>query len=264
LKSREKMKIVVLLKEVPDTYGNRKLNLDSGLADRAASDAVADEVGERALELALQYADANPSTEVVVASMGPKTAVKSLRKALAMGATSAVHVADDLLVGADTGLTAEVLAASLRRTGFDLVVAGNATTDGNGGVIPAMLAELLDVPQLTNLESVQISGDHVKGSRTTELGTFSVAASLPALISVTEKLPEGRLPGFKGIVSAKKKPYETLSLADLGIGPEDDTKPRSIVIAVSERPARAAGVVVVDEGVAGERLADFLIQNRLA
>lgn len=258
------MKIVVLLKEVPDTYGNRKLSLDSGLADRAASDAVADEVGERALELALKYADENPSTEVVVASMGPKSAVTSLRKALAMGATSVVHVADDLLAGADTGLTAEVLAAMLRRVGFDLVVAGNASTDGNGGVIPAMLAELLDVPQLTNLESVQIITDQVQGSRTTELGTLAVSASLPAVISVTEKLPEGRLPGFKGIMSAKRKPYETLSLADLGISLDDETKPRSIVIAVSERLARATGVVVVDEGAAGERLADYLIQNRLA
>ncbi|WP_457967684.1 electron transfer flavoprotein subunit beta/FixA family protein [Arthrobacter sp. D1-29] len=258
------MKIVVLLKEVPDTYGNRKLSLDSGLADRAASDAVADEVGERALELALKYADANPSTEVVVASMGPKTAVTSLRKALAMGAASAVHIADDLLAGADAGLTAEVISASLRRTGFDLVVAGNATTDGNGGVIPAMLAELLDVPHLTNLESVEISAVRVKGSRTTESGTLAVHASLPAVISVTENLPEGRLPGLKGIMSAKKKPYETWSLDDLGIGLDSDTKARSIVIALSERPARSAGVVVVDEGAAGERLADFLIQNRLA
>ena len=106
------MKILVLVKEVPDTYGDRKLNLETGLADRAASDAVLDEIGERAVEVALAYADANPETEVVLLSMSPESAVTSLRKALAMGAHSAVQVVDERLAGADLGLTAQVLAAA--------------------------------------------------------------------------------------------------------------------------------------------------------
>ena len=111
------MKIVVLVKEVPDTYGDRKLSLETGLADRAASDAVIDEIGERALEVALAYADKNPGTEVVVLSVTPESATASVRKALAMGAASAVQVVDEALLGADLGLTAEVLAAAVRKAG---------------------------------------------------------------------------------------------------------------------------------------------------
>ena len=140
------MKIVVLVKEVPDTWGDRKLNLETGLADRAASETVIDEIGERSLEVALRYADTNAGTEVVVLSMAPEGSAATVRKGLAMGAGSAIHVADEALRGADLGLTAEVLAAAIRRTGFDLVIAGNLSTDGSGGVIGAMVAELLDVP----------------------------------------------------------------------------------------------------------------------
>ncbi len=134
------MKIVVLVKEVPDTYGDRKLNLETGLADREASEAVIDEIGERALELALKYADANEGTEVAVLSLAPGGATSTLRKGLAMGAGSATHISDEALRGADLGLTAETLAGAIRRVGFDLVITGNVSTDGSGGMIPAMLA----------------------------------------------------------------------------------------------------------------------------
>lgn len=258
------MKIVVLVKEVPDTYGDRKLSLETGLADRGASDTVLDEIGERALEVALKHADAHPGTEVVVLSMAPESATATLRKCLAMGAASAVHVTDEALVGADLGLTAEVLAAALRRIGFDLVVAGNQSTDGVGGVLPAMIAEHLDVPHVTSLTSVEITDGEVTGVRASDGGTAPVSASLPALVSVTEALPEARYPNFKGIMAAKKKPLETLSLADLGVDPMDPAAARSIMIAVSERPPREAGTKIVDEGDAGEKLAEFLVQNRLA
>ena len=158
------MKIVVLVKEVPDTYGDRKLNLETGLADRGASESVIDEIGERALEVALTYADKAPDAEVVVLSMAPAGSAATVRKGLAMGAGSAVHIADEGLVGADLGLTAEVLAAALRRTGFDMVIAGNLSTDGSGGVIPAMVAELLDVPSATALNTVEIRRRRCRGS----------------------------------------------------------------------------------------------------
>ncbi len=257
------MKIVVLVKEVPDTYGDRKLNLETGLAERGASDTVIDEIGERALEVALSYADKNPDAEVVVLSMTPAGSAATVRKGLSMGAGSAVHVADEGLVGADLGLTAEVLAAALRRTGFDLVIAGNLSTDGSGGVIPAMVAELLDVPAATALNSVQIGDGMVSGERASDGATMQVTAELPAVISITERLPDARFPNFKGIMAAKKKPFETVTLQDLGIEPEDPNASRSIVLALSEKPARAAGVKVVDEGDAGAKLAEFLIQNRL-
>jgi len=258
------VRIVVLVKEVPDTYGDRKLSLETGLADRGASETVLDEIGERALEVALSYADKADDTDVVVLSMSPESAAATVRKGLAMGASSAVQIVDDALLGADLGLTAEVLAAALRRTGFDLVITGNQSTDGSGGVLPAMLAELLDVPTALNLTSVAIGDASVSGTRATDAGTAEVTAEFPAIISITEALSDARFPNFKGIMAAKKKPFETLSLADLDVDAEDASASRSIMIALSEKPPRTAGVKIVDEGDAGHKLAEFLIQNRLA
>ena len=258
------MKIVVLVKEVPDTYGDRLLDLETGLADRGASETVLDEIGERSLEVALAYADKTPGTEVVVLSMSPEGAAATVRKGLAMGAASAVHIVDEALRGADAGLTAEVLAAALKRIGFDLVITGNQSTDGSGGVLPSWLAELLEVPAATALSAVEISETGVAGTRASDDAAMSVSAPLPAVISITEALPDARFPNFKGIMAAKKKPFETLSLADLGVDAMDPGAARSIVIGLSKKPPREAGVKIVDEGDAGEKLAQFLIENRLA
>lgn len=257
------MRIVVLVKDVPDTYGDRKLDLETGLADRGASDRVLDEIGERALEVALSYADAHAGTEVVVVSMAGEEAAATIRKGLAMGAASALQVVDPALAGADLGVTAAVLAAAVRRAGFDLVITGNLSTDGSGGVIPAMLAEHLGVPQATALSTVEIGESSVSGTRTTDGGTARVTAALPAVISVTEALPDARFPNFKGIMAAKKKPFETVSLADLGVVVDPAAAPQSILTAVSEKPPRGAGVKIVDEGDAGEKLAAYLVENRL-
>lgn len=256
------MKIVVLVKEVPDTYGERKLDLETGLADRGASEAVLDEISERALEVALSYADLNDA-EVVVLSMAPESAAATIRKGLAMGAASALHVADPALAGADLGLTARVLAAAIRRTGFDLVITGNLSTDGSGGVLPAMLAELLDVPNATALSSIEITGDSVSGTRKTDDSTMRVSATLPAVVSVTEALPNARFPNFKGIMAAKKKPFETVRAVDLGVEPHDLSVAMSIMTAIAEKPARAAGLKVADEGDGGTRIAEYLVENRL-
>jgi len=256
------MKILVLVKEVPDTYGDRKLNLDTGLADRGAGEVVLDEIGERSLEVALSYADANAGTEVVVVSMAPESAQATVRKGLAMGAASAVQVIDDALRGADLRLTAQVLAAAIERSGFDLVITGNQSTDGTGGVIPAMVAEMLGVPHATALTSVEISEELVRGTRAADDGVATVSAALPAVISITEALPDARFPNFKGIMAAKKKPFETLSLADLGVTVDETGQPWSIVTSIAAKPPRSAGVKIVDEGDAGEKLADFLVQNR--
>ncbi|MGO1544534.1 MAG: electron transfer flavoprotein subunit beta/FixA family protein [Gulosibacter sp.] len=258
------MRIVVLVKEVPDTYGDRKLNLETGLADRDASESVVDEIGERALEAALTYADANEGAEVSLLSMSPEGATSSIRKALAMGAGSAVHIVDEALAGADLGLTAETLAAAIKRGGFDLVIAGNTSTDGAGGVLPAMLAELLDVPHVTGLSALNLTATEVSGARAVDGGVQQVSAELPAVVSITEALPEARFPNFKGIMAAKKKPLEVVSAADLGIDPEDLTVARSIMLSVAEKPPKEAGTKITDEGDAGSQLAEFLITNRLA
>lgn len=258
------MKIIVLIKEVPDTWGDRKLDLTTGIADRSASDRVVDEIGERSVELAVTLAGAHPGTEIVLLSLGPESAQASLRKALAMGASRAIHVQDARLAGADLTLTAEVLAAALAAESFDLVIAGDLSTDGKGGVIPSMLAELLGVPLVGNLTSVEVSGGDVRGVRASDYGTQQLTAPLPAIISITEQLPDPRFPNFKGIMAAKKRPIETRSLDDLGITAQRADAPRSIMVSVAETPARGAGITITDTGDAGTQLAAFLVENRLA
>lgn len=257
------MKIVVLVKQVPDTEDERKLDLTTGILDREAGESVADEINERALEVALAYKDANKGTEVVVLSMGPDEAKKALRKGLQMGADSAVHVVDASLAGADAVQTATVLAAALGDTGFDLVVAGNESTDGRGGVVPAMVSELLGLPLLGSLNEVWILPERVAGERREESGSSTVSAPLPALISVTERAAEARFPNFKGIMTAKRKPLNQLELSQFPVDSATATITRTKVLATTERPARAAGVKIIDEGDAGAKLAEFLVAGRL-
>jgi electron transfer flavoprotein beta subunit len=258
------MKIIVLVKQVPDTEEERRLDLATGILDRAAGQSVADEINERALEVALRYKDGDKKgTEVIALTMGPESATQALRKALSMGADSAVHVVDDGLEGADIARTAAVLAAAANQTGFDLLVAGNESTDGRGGVVPAMVAEHLGLPLLPSLDSAEISESSVTGEVTVDSGSLSVRAGLPALVSVTERSAEARFPNFKGIITAKRKPLARLSLADLGLGSDLDAAPRSVVVTTAERPARSAGKKIIDDGNAGVQLAEFLVASRL-
>lgn len=257
------MRIVVLVKIVPDTWAERRLDPATGLVVRSGAEPVLDEISERALEVAVAYAEAAGDTRVTLLAMSPASSEPVVRKALGSGADDALLIADVALVGADYGLTAEALRAALRREQPDLILAGNLSTDGTGGVIPAMVAELLGMPLLSGLSSVSISADRVTGERTTETWTAVVAAQLPAVVSITEALPEPRIAGFRGIMAAKKKPVTTLTAADLGVDPGDRAASRSIVLEVRETPARTAGTRVVDTGDAGEQLAEYLLSNRL-
>ncbi|WP_336659848.1 electron transfer flavoprotein subunit beta/FixA family protein [Leucobacter sp. USHLN153] len=256
------MKIYVLVKEVPDTYGERALDLETGLAVRDG-DTVLDEICERALEAALNIAEQHEGTEVVALSMASEAATASVRKALAIGADSAVHIVDERLAGADLGLTAETLVAAIRRGAPDLVLAGNVSTDGAGGMIPAMLAEHLSVVHATSLSSVEVEEGRVSGMRVTEDGAQTLSAQLPAVVSITDALPEARFPNFKSIMAAKKKPVEVLSLEDLGVSVDASAVPYAVMTSVSQKPPRKAGVKLVDEGDAVSQLVEFLEQNRL-
>lgn len=254
------MKLLVLVKQVPDTWGDRSLDLVSGRVQRTPADAVIDEISERAIEVALRVKDADKVTEVVLLTMGPVSAKDALIKGLAMGADSAVHVVDDALAGSDLGRTAEVLAAVARSQGFDLVIAGNESTDGRGGVVPAMIAEHLGWPHISNLDVVDI-GATVAGTRSTGEGTMEVHAGLPAVISVSERVAEPRFSNFKGIMTAKKKPMLVTSVRDLGIDVTEG--PWSLVTTVQERPARSSGTKIIDDGTAGTQLAEFLTNARI-
>jgi electron transfer flavoprotein beta subunit len=257
------MRCVVLVKEVPDTYGERKLSLETGLVDRSASDVVLDEIDERALELALAYADSHEDCEVIAMSMGAESITPTLRKCLAMGAARAVHVVDSRLAGADYLATADALAAALKNIRPDVIIAGNRSTDGSGGVVPAMVAEMLDIAYLGNVSSVELSESVATAERATESSIVRLEANMPVLLSVTEQMPPARFPNFKGMMSAKKKPIDMVTVDELGVDPGSESDSHSIMINIIERPVRQAGVRFVDDGNAGEKLADYLISSRL-
>ncbi|MCZ4141361.1 electron transfer flavoprotein subunit beta, partial [Escherichia coli] len=167
------------------------------------------------------------------------------------------------LLGADLVLTAQVLAAALRRDNYDLILTGNMSTDGSAGMLPVMLAELLDLPAATSLSSVDIADGAISGLRELDGAAAKVSAPLPAVASITEALPDARFPNFKGIMAAKKKPIESLSLADLGVEALPADTARSIMVSVAQRPPRTAGTIVTDDGEAGNALAEFLVKNNL-
>jgi electron transfer flavoprotein beta subunit len=259
------MNIVVLVKQVPDTWSERKLTDADHTLDRESADAVLDEINERAVEEALLLQEAHGG-EVTVIAMGPDRATDAIRKALSMGADKAIHVNDEALHGSDVLATAKVLAKAIGTVeNVDLVIAGNEATDGRAGAVPAILAELLGLPQVTQLRKVTVEGTTVKGERETDDGVAFVEASLPAVISVTEKINEPRYPSFKGIMAAKKKPVSTLSVADLGIDASEVglSGAWTQVLEASPKPPRSAGQRVEDGGDGGAKIAEYLVGQKL-
>ncbi|MFJ2900746.1 electron transfer flavoprotein subunit beta/FixA family protein [Streptomyces sp. NPDC087218] len=253
------LRIVVCVKYVPDATGERRF-ADDLTVDREDVDGLLSELDEYAVEQALQIADGVDDAEVTVVTVGPEDARDALRKALSMGADKAVHVEDEDLHGSDVMGTSLVLARAVEKAGFDLVVSGMASTDGSMGVVPALLAERLGVPQVTLLSEVSVEGGVVSGRRDGDVASELVEASLPAVVSVTDQSGEARYPSFKGIMAAKKKPVVSWDLSDLGIGAEEVglAGAFTVVESVAERPARVAGTVVKDEGEGGRQLAGFL------
>jgi electron transfer flavoprotein beta subunit len=247
------------VKYVPDATGDRHFAEDL-TTDREAVDGLLSELDEYAVEQALQIAGEADDAEVTVLTVGPEDARDALRKALSMGADKAVHVEDDDLHGTDVMGTSLVLAKAIEHTGYDLVICGMASTDGTMGVLPAILAERLRVPQVTLLSEVAVADGTVTGRRDGDSASETLQAALPAVVSVTDQSGEARYPSFKGIMAAKKKPVETLDLDDLGID-ADEVGLEGAWTAVDEaaqRPPRTAGTIVKDEGEGGKQLAEFL------
>jgi electron transfer flavoprotein beta subunit len=256
------MNIVVCVKQVPDTEVERSLVPGDNTVDRASVDGVINYLDEFAIEEGLKIAEAQGG-EVTILSMGPAKAAESIRKALSMGADKAVHVIDDGLAGSDALETSLAIAEALKVVGFDLVVFGSESTDARTGVVPAMVAERLGVPQLTLAGKVDVSGSEVTIRRVADDGYEVVTGSLPAVVSVVEKINEPRYPTFKGIMAAKK-PVQTLTLADLSLdaGSVGLANAASWVEDFAKRPPRAAGVVVKDEGDGGAKTAAFLAERK--
>jgi len=259
------MNIVVLVKQVPDTNSERKLRSD-GTLDRDATDAVLDEINERAVEAALQLKEAHDGSEVTVLTMGPDRATDAIRKALSMGADKAVHLSDEALAGSDAVQTARALAKAIGSVdGVDLVVAGNEASDGRSAAVPAMVADVLGLPVLSHAREVTVEGSTVTVKRETDDGITTLTAELPAVVSVGEKINEPRYPSFKGIMAAKKKPVTSLGLADVGIDASEVglANALSAVTSSQAKPPKSAGEKVTDEGDGGSKAAAFLVAQKL-
>lgn len=253
------MNILVCVKQVPDP--NNAYELVDGRLKRDVPQNVLDPGDEFGVEAALQLADASGG-EVTVVSMGPERAMEAIRRALSMGAAKGILVTDDALVGADALATAKVLAKCVERVSPDLVIASVESTDGYTGTVPATLAALLGYPQATFAKSLEVDGQTLKIQRQTEAGYDEVEAPLPSVVTVTAGVNEPRYPTLKGIMQAKSKPVEQLSLGDLGLE-AGAVAPKQNIVAVNDAPERGAGEKIVDDGSGAAKIADFLAEAKV-
>jgi electron transfer flavoprotein beta subunit len=252
--------VVVLSKYIPNPTGTPEIG-DDFLVKREGVEGGLDPGDEYAVESALQIAE-KAGGEVTVVSMGPEPAMGAVRKALSLGCAKGVLVTDDALRGSDLLATARVLAKAIERGGFDLVIAGVESTDGSTGTLPMTLAELLGVPGLTFARKVDVADGKVTIERQTEAGYDIVESPLPALVTVTAGATEPRYPTLKGIMQAKQKPVDQLSLSDLGLSAED-VKPTQRVTGIEDAPERGAGEIVENETEGATRIAQFLQEAKV-
>jgi electron transfer flavoprotein beta subunit len=251
------MDIVVCVKQIPDPAAPQSFDSSNNL--NRSGKLILDEADTYGVEMALQLVDKAGGGEVTVVSMGSGADVAGLRNALALGATKAVIVSDDSLRGSDALSTAKVLAAAIKRESFDLVLAATESSDGYTGTTPVQLAELLGLPSITFAKAVSVEGTELKVSRQTEAGYDEVTAPLPALVTVTAGVVEPRYASFKGIMAAKSKPLEVLSVADLGLeGHVGAAGAREEIVSVEAAESRQAGEKYVDEGDGADKVVAFL------
>src|ERR1700728_1698507 len=252
------MNVVVCVKQIPDPAAPPALDPNSHNLDRSGK-LILDDSDAYGVEMGLQLA-AGEGDEVILVSMAPGGETSGLRTALAMGAARAILVSDDSLVGSDALGTAKVLAAAIKRAEPDLVLTATESTDGYTGTIPVQIAELLGLPSITFAKKIAVDGSTVRVDRHTENGYDEVESPLPAVVSVTAGVVEPRYPSFKGIMAAKSKSVDVLSVADLGVPAEQvgATGAGQEITEVSKVEDRGAGEIVVDEGDGAERIVAFL------
>ncbi len=258
------MHVVVCVKQIPDPAVPGALDQGTRTLDRSGK-LVMDDSDSYGVEMALQIAGGVDGSEVTLVSMAPGGETSGLRTALAMGAARAILVSDDALSGSDALSTAKVLAAAIRRAEPDLVIAATESTDGYTGTLPVQVAELLGMPSVTFAKGVSTDGTTLEVDRQTEAGYDEVECPLPAVVTVTAGVVEPRYPSFKGIMAARSKPIDVLSLADLGIDPSDvgARGAREEVVDVADAEARAGGEIVMDEGDGAGRIVAFLEQLKV-
>jgi electron transfer flavoprotein beta subunit len=259
------MKIVVCVKEVPDASAAKRLDPQSFRLDRSVAGAL-NEFDTHAIEEGLQLTEKDGDGEVVAVLMGPERAADSLRKALAIGADRAVHVADEGLVGSDLVATSKALAKAIERESADLVLFGQQAGDSDGAVLWAAVADRLRLPVVSQAASLELSDGKVRVKRQTEYGYDVIEAPVPCVVAVSDAINEPRYPSLKGIMGAKKKPQESLSLADLGLSADEagEAGSRTEVYALSDPPPRGDSQrVEEDGGAAAEKVVEYLSSHKL-
>jgi electron transfer flavoprotein beta subunit len=255
------MKIAVCVKHVPE--GPSHLDASTKRLDRSGEGAL-NHFDANAVEEALRL-KGDGDTEVLVVSLGPQKALDSLRKALAMGADRAVLISDDAAVGSDLVATSRLLAAALEKENADLVLFGQQASDADGAVLWAAVAERLGRPVVSQAMELAVDDGTVRVKRQTEFGYDTLEAPLPAVVAVSDAINEPRYPSLKGIMGAKKKPQDVLSLADLGVDAAEagEAGSQTTVLALGDPPARADARKIEDDGSAAEAIVDFLAEKRL-
>jgi len=258
------MKIAVCVKHVPDATAARRIDPGTKRLDRSGEGAL-NAFDANAVEEALRLKDANGDGEVVIVSMGPAKAADSIRKALAMGADRSVLVSDDAAAGSDLVATSAALAKALEREGADLVLFGQQSSDSDGAVLWAAVADRLRLPLVSQVAELTVDGGSIKGKRQTEYGYDVIAAPLPAVIAVSDAINEPRYPSLKGIMGAKSKPQDTLSLGDLRLeaGQVGEAGSKTTVLELSPPASRGDSVKIEDDGSAPDKIVDFLAEKKL-
>ena len=223
--------------------------------DPAAASAV-----EEALRLTEKHGGA-----VTLVTMGISDATIGIRNALAMGATSAVHILDEAVAGSDTLGTAKILAAAIKKQPFDLVICATESSDSYSGIVPGQIAYFLGVPPVTFAKEISVEGSTIIIKRQSESGYDLIECALPALVAVSSGINEPRYPQLKGIMAAKKKEIKVYTAADLGLAPDQvgENGAREKVLTVGRPAKRHAGKVVTDEGEGGKQIADFLAEIKV-
>ncbi len=257
------MKIAVCAKHVPEATAQRRLDPQTKRLDRSGEGTL-NQFDINAVEEALKLKEATGEGEVVIVSLGPERALEAMRKALAMGADRVVLVSDDAAAGSDLLATSRVLAAALEREGADLVLFGQQANDSDGAVLWAAVADRLQRPLISQVAELRFEDGKVRGKRQTEFGYEVIEAPLPAVVAVSDAINEPRYPSLKGIMGAKKKPQETVTLSDLGVEPGEagEAGSRTEVFALSDPPARGDTVKIEDDGSAAEKILQFLQEKK--
>jgi electron transfer flavoprotein beta subunit len=257
------MKIAVCVKQVPDATSVRRIDPATNRLDRSGEGAL-NATDLNAVEEALRIKEAQGG-EVVVVTFGPAKALDSLRKALAMGADRAILVSDEAAAGSDLVATSYALAKALEREQADLVLFGQQSSDSDGAVLWAAVAERLRSPLVSQVATLEVEAGSVTGKRQTEFGYDVIATSLPAIVAVSDAINEPRYPSLKGIMGAKSKPTETVSLAELGVEVEraGAIGSRTTVLALAPPPSKGDQVKIEDDGSAAEQLVEWLAARKL-